>query len=248
MDQETPLIFKFDNLASTNLKMKELEQERNLPEFSVVVTPDQTAGKGQPGNSWESEAGKNLTFSFLIRPFFLTVHEQFRITQLVTLAIMDTLHPLVDGLSIKWPNDIYAGNRKLAGILIENTLTGVHISSSVIGIGININQEVFKSNAPNPVSLKILTKQEILPEAVLNSFLNTFLQRYVSWVEVIDDKQLEREYMSWLFRANGIHRFRDKKGEFRAQIHQIKPSGHLVLKTDESEFRTYAFKEVSFVL
>jgi len=155
--EQIPKIHYFDTLDSTNLKLKELTKNETLPELSVVMARKQTKGRGQLGNSWESEAGKNLTFSILIKPLFIQIHQQFCITQLVTLALMDILKPLYNNVSIKWPNDIYADNKKMGGILIENNIKGNNINESFIGIGLNLNQTIFKSNAPNPISLCQLT-------------------------------------------------------------------------------------------
>jgi len=123
-------------------------------EFTTVIAERQTAGKGQRGNSWESEDCRNITFSFVLYPTFIEARRQFILSQIVSLSIKEELDQWTEGISIKWPNDIYWNDKKICGILIENDLSGHHIGRSISGIGVNINQDVFRSNAPNPISLK----------------------------------------------------------------------------------------------
>ena len=246
--KESPKIHWFESVDSTNIKLKALAWDGSLPELTVVAASDQTAGRGQPGNYWESEAAKNLTFSILIQPAFLQVQQQFYITQLVTLALVDVLKPHYQNIFIKWPNDIYADDLKLAGILIENNLKGNSISDSIIGVGLNLNQTIFKSDAPNPISLCQLTGQQHPPEEMLKAFLQTFISRYLNWIEAGNNKALKKDYLQHLYRYNGWHWYADKTGQFEACFYAIEEDGHLRLKTRTGEIRTYAFKEVSFIL
>jgi len=144
-------IITVESVASTNSYLKELAHSRTLDEGTVIVTRNQTAGKGQQGNAWESEAGKNITCSILLYPSFLPVQHFFLLSEVISLGVKETLDAYTDGITIKWPNDIYYCERKIAGILIENEITGSNISMSVAGIGVNVNQEQFLSDAPNPV-------------------------------------------------------------------------------------------------
>ncbi len=246
MEKSSPKIYRFKSLASTNQELNDLNKSTSIPEFSVVVASEQTAGRGQMGNSWESEPGKNLTFSIIIRPSFLPIQQQFRITQLITLALVRLLNPLLKNVSIKWPNDIYCDDKKIAGILVENSLKGDKIEYSIIGIGLNVNQEIFRSNAANPVSLKQLTKQDFDIYELLNQLIVHFVEIYSDWKVERNDEWLHKNYMENLYRKNGIHPFKDSHGKFFATIAEIKPSGHLILQTKSGNFRTYAFKEVSF--
>lgn len=243
----SPEVFSFSSLESTNTKLKELLLERELPEFSVVITRNQTAGRGQIGNSWESEADKNLTFSIVLYPHFVKIHKQFRITQLVTTALADVLAPLIPGLSIKWPNDIYAGDKKLAGILIENTLTGPIISSTIVGIGLNVNQEVFLSDAPNPVSMKMITGNHYDIDSLFQQIRQAFFIRYIQWLQY-GIKPIKKEYFRQLYRNDGFFAFRDDNGTFTAKIDSVQETGHLLLTDLSGNQRIYAFKEVAFVL
>ena len=146
---------------STNSYLRELiMREKEQPEGTVVITDYQTAGRGQKGNSWESERGKNLTFSILLHPNHIPPGKQFILSQLISIAIVGVLKKYDRHFTIKWPNDIYWKEKKIAGMLIEVDLTGSSLSNAIIGIGININQRHFKSDAPNPVSLTQITGKE----------------------------------------------------------------------------------------
>ena len=153
-----PLIH-LEETDSTNKYLNELCNKQCVEELTTITADFQTSGRGQRGNSWESEAGQNLMFSFVLYPTFLKARRQFLLSQIISLAIKEELERYVSNISIKWPNDIYWKDKKICGMLIENDLTGVHISRSITGIGINVNQETFCSDAPNPVSLKQINGQ-----------------------------------------------------------------------------------------
>ena len=243
-----PNIIKFDLLTSTNDKMSELIKKDNLPEFSIVTTENQSIGKGQMGNSWESEPGKNLTFSIFCKPNFIPINEQFKITQIITLSIINSLKPILKNISIKWPNDIYCGDKKIAGILVENSLKGSKIDDSIIGVGLNVNQTEFHSDAPNPSSLKLLTNKEHNLDELLNKILFNFIDIYLDLLHNDNSKSMQKKYMSNLYRSDGLYKYSDDKGDFYAKIVDIMSTGHLVLETESGEIRKYAFKEVSFIV
>ena len=204
----------------------------------VVVADNQTEGRGCGTNRWESERGQNLLFSLMIHPENLPANQQFQISMAISLAIIDALGQMVGDLSIKWPNDIYWRNGKLAGILIENTLKGNLIKDSIIGVGLNVNQRKFHSDAPNPVSLWQITGQETNREQLLKDIL----QR-------LDFKDgLKERYMKSLYRRKGFHPYTDKDGVFMAEIVGVEDDGHLLLSDDNGKKRRYAFKEVQFVI
>ena len=171
---ETPKIIRLAETDSTNNYLREQCAKARLPEGSLVIADFQTAGKGQVGNSWESEAGKNLMFSILLYPDSLPANRQFLISQIASLSVKETLEGYTDSVKVKWPNDIYWKDRKICGMLIENDLSGQHLYCSVIGIGLNINQEIFRSDAPNPVSLTQITGKVYDREEVLARFLRIF--------------------------------------------------------------------------
>lgn len=242
-----PQYFYFNQLPSTNSKLKELVQEKDLPEFSIVLTPDQTAGRGQIGNAWESQKDMNLTFSLLLRPVFLEPQNQFYISKIISLAIIDTLKPIISETCIKWPNDIYINDQKLAGILIENSLMGASINYSIAGIGLNVNQEHFISEAKNPVSIKNITGEQ----HNLKKLLQTFIRNLQEWYYRLQNEQIsqiDQTYINHLYRSKGYHSFIDQSGQFKAKFKGILPTGNLILEDEQAALRTYAFKEVEFVI
>ena len=230
-------IVHIDETDSTNRWLKD-HGEGTM----VVATDYQTAGKGCGSNVWESERGKNLTFSMLIHPDGIAAREQFRITEVVSVALCRTLQPYIyNKVEIKWPNDIYVGDRKLCGILIENRLQGNVIVDCIIGIGLNVNQRVFLSDAPNPVSMYQLTGQETDREALLADFLQTFDQEWQS-------KANGSEYRELLYRKGKDGLYEAKTGRFVAKLTDVLPDGRLLLVDEEGKEHTYAFKEVSFII
>jgi len=245
-NQQKPKIIYFESLKSTNSKIRELHQTERLPEFSVVFTSSQTAGRGQMGNHWESEDNMNLTFSMLLYPDFIEIQQQFILNYIITVAIRDVLKKHIPEIKIKWANDIYAGNKKLAGILIENSILGASIDYSIVGIGLNVNQTVFVSDAPNPVSMKMISGQSYELEPLLKDIMNAIINRYIQYAETGVEK-IKNEYNLNLYRSKGFFPYRDKDGDFSARIEKIDESGHLMLVDTNGLQRKYAFKEVVFV-
>ncbi|MEA4936835.1 MAG: biotin--[acetyl-CoA-carboxylase] ligase [Paludibacter sp.] len=233
---------------STNGLMKELIWTGDLPEGFVVRTDFQTRGKGQGTNKWESAKGKNLLFSILLKPVHVPVEEQFLISQIISLAIADSLRRLVspddDGFSIKWPNDIYWQNKKVGGILIENTWQGRKIASSVIGIGLNVNQKQFVSEAPNPVSLFQIFGRRFRRKALFKAVLSS-IEAYYSDP---DKDKIRKQYHQSLFRKNGFFLFRSGKLNFEAEVVEVANDGRLILRERNGKISGYYFKEVEFVL
>lgn len=245
-ENEMPRFIRLKETTSTNNYLRGLVGKEQLPEGSVVVTDFQTAGRGQVGNSWESEGGRNLMFSVILYPDFLPANRQFLISQIAALSVKETLDQYTDDITVKWPNDIYWKDRKICGMLIENDLTGQSLFCSVIGIGININQQEFRSNAPNPVSLTQITGREYDLDEILNSFLERLYNRYLGLIREEED-EIRSAYMATLYRGDGYYPYKDEQGVFNARIHTIEPTGHLVLQLPGGELRRYAFKEVSVV-
>ena len=231
---------------STNKLLRELLINEKLPEFSLVKTGFQTAGRGQLGNSWESAKGKNLTFSLVVYPEFLPANRQFLISEITSLSIKQMLDEYTENITVKWPNDIYFKDSKICGMLIEIDLLGDKLCRSIIGIGLNINQEQFISNAPNPISLYQITGMKYSLDKILNRFIELFSNDYLSIKDGKHDA-IETAYMNSLYRKDGFHTFKDKNGVFKASIFGIEPTGHLLLKLSSKEVRKYAFKEVSFI-
>lgn len=243
----SPRIIRLTETGSTNNYIHDLSEKETLPEGTVVIADFQSHGKGQVGNSWESEAGKNLMFSVLLHPEFVPANEQFLISQISALAVQQMLETCVKPISVKWPNDIYWQDKKICGMLIENDIAGTKLINSVIGIGININQQKFRSNAPNPVSLAQITGREYDLQEMLNIFLSCFFKLYHTLMQgTVDD--IRCLYFASLYRGKGFYPFKDDHGEFEACIRDVESSGHLILSLRNGEERRYAFKEVSFVM
>lgn len=232
---------------STNNCLQTVCAKEKVEEFTTVVADFQTSGRGQRGNSWESEPFKNLLFSFVLFPEFLEARRQFLISQIVSLAIKEELNTYTDDISIKWPNDIYWKEKKICGILIENDLMGRNINQSIAGIGININQEEFHSLAPNPVSLYQITgKQYDIFEVLKNIMLR--IQSYYKLLQKDETAPIVTQYEKSLFRKEGMHRYRDANGEFLARIVCVEPEGRLILEDKMQNQRGYMFKEVEYLL
>lgn len=231
---------------STNRYCK--EQPLKVGDELLVVSADfQTAGRGQGSNTWESEAAKNLTFSIKFRPKGVPASRQYILLQSAALALCEVLDALVNApVSIKWPNDIYVEDRKISGTLSECTLTGCCIETCILGIGINVNQQRFTSDAPNPVSLFQLTGTEHDRELLLEQVT----ERMTWWIGEADKGHFDHIhtcYMQRLYRRKGAHLYRDCNGEFEATIQGITPYGHLLLQRTNGEVSEYAFKEVQFI-
>lgn len=235
----------YEELPSTNLFLNELLQQSDCEEFYCVSTDFQSKGRGQTGNGWESERGKNLTFSLLLKPVFLSPVSQFVISQLISVSLKKVLDGYTDGVTIKWPNDIYWQDRKIAGILIENSLMGHSIETSIVGIGLNVNQTEFVSGAPNPVSLKMILETEVDRRELLNDILTEICDNY----QIVREKgasYLQKFYFANLYRKEGYHPFSDQNSRFFARIIDIHDDGRLILETEQGEEKAFYFKEVSF--
>lgn len=242
------IVVSMNETASTNLELKRLQQNESLPEGSLVMTDFQTEGRGQAGKSWFSDKGENLLFSFLLYPHFVLAKEQFIISRIVSLALKGMLDRFMDNVTIKWPNDIYWNDKKIAGMLIENSLTGQHIDFTIVGIGLNVNQDKFPSTLPNPVSMKQITRHLHNRDSLLEDFLSEFFLLYRK-LQNNNWQSIENEYMQQLYRNDKEYSFEDKNGRFEAKIKNVLPLGHLVLETyPDKEERIYAFKEIAFVL
>ena len=241
---------KLKETTSTNDYLARLCKESKAKEFYTVIAESQTKGKGQRGNSWESEAGKNLTFSTVLYPTALEANKQFCLSMLAALACHEALDNYIDGFSIKWPNDIYWKDKKIGGILIENELEGKYIVQTIIGIGLNINQDVFHSDAPNPVSLKQILGVEVKLQEVLMKVVHGIIGGYRQLETNFDVtlQAISTLYRKHLYRREGLFPYRDAQGDFLAEYQNVELDGHLVLKDEQGTLRRYAFKEVNFIL
>jgi BirA family biotin operon repressor/biotin-[acetyl-CoA-carboxylase] ligase len=236
--------FYIKQTPSTNQLIWEMNREKELPEGFVISTDFQLAGKGQPGNTWESSEGKNILFSLMLRPIQLPMEELFLLSQLVSIAIKNALEDYVSNITVKWPNDIYWNDRKLAGILIENSLQGNKIKMVVIGVGLNVNQQVFKSDAPNPVSLMQITGKRKNRKLILKQIVKNILNLYSE----MNKEKIRSQYYRSLYRNDGYYFFKDEMDSFKAKIHAVHPDGQLELEKETGERKSYYFKEVQYIL
>ena len=229
----------------------------DLEDMSVFWTTRQTAGRGQMGNSWEAEPNRNVSFSVLLHPDFIAPRQQFVISELTALAVVDALceflpEPCRPMVSIKWPNDIFVGEEKICGMLIENQLMGGQLTSSVLGIGINVNQQKWVGNAPNPTSMRLVAGQKYVPEQVMQRVAELICRQYKLLRIAYDctSDEIHKRFCQNLYRRVGLHPYVDAQtGEaFRASITDVEPTGPLHLTTEAGEERVYSFKEVRFVL
>ena len=241
---------KLKETTSTNDYLAHLCKESKAKEFYTVIAESQTKGKGQRGNSWEAETGKNLTFSTVLYPTVLEANKQFCLSMLTALACHEALSNYTDGFSIKWPNDIYWKDKKIGGILIENELEGKYIVQTIIGIGLNINQETFYSDAPNPISLKQILGVEVRLEEVLTKVVHGIIGGYRQLENNFDvtSQAISTLYRKHLYRREGLFPYRDVQGEFLAEYQDVELDGRLILKDEQGTLRRYAFKEVNFIL
>jgi BirA family transcriptional regulator, biotin operon repressor / biotin---[acetyl-CoA-carboxylase] ligase len=235
------------NIESTNTYASGLVQRESISEGTIIYTNFQSAGRGQKGNRWESEDGKNLLFSIVLFPEMVIPEDQFIISMFVSLGICDFLKTLIPACKIKWPNDIYAGDDKIAGILIESSITGNSINNSIAGIGLNINQDHFPVYVPNPVSLKMLTGKNYDPDLCLKQLAGWLDKRYK---QLISDRRSEirNEYISSLYRLNELHNFKAKDGIFSGKIVAVADSGCIRIEDREGKIREFFFKEIDFII
>ena len=237
-------IYNFEEVGSTN----DVAKEQKYQHGDIICAERQISGRGQRGNKWLSPKGENITMSMVLEPTSVAVEKQFFISKVVTLALADAMRSYGIEVRIKWPNDIYVGDKKLMGILIENNLNNGVMSRSVPGIGINVNQTKFDPTLPNPTSMRVVTGREFLTEEVVACVAGCIAERYAQ-LERGEYETIMAEYHKLLYRLDEPHRFRYPQGaEFTATIRGALPTGDLVLEHEGGECRTYLFKEVEYII
>ncbi|MDB5281209.1 MAG: biotin--[acetyl-CoA-carboxylase] ligase, partial [Bacteroidota bacterium] len=222
-------IIALDSIDSTNNYTKDLLSKSRPVEGTIVTAREQFAGRGQMGNNWATEAGKNITLSLILYPDFLEADKQFFLNMAVALAIKDFCEFAIgDEVRIKWPNDIYFDDHKLGGVLIENTINGNKLSSSVIGIGINVNQIEFDPALPNPVSLQQIKKSEF---DLLNLIeqLCSFIEKYYLQLRQLHFNFLDKGYTVALYRFQQTHEFKKGESIFKGEINGVTKEGKLII-------------------
>lgn len=232
-------------VTSTNDYTADLLKRSAVIEGTVILALEQTAGKGQGDNSWESEAGKNLTFSIILHPVFLLPEQQFYLNKVIPLAITDHLNRIIKSapVQIKWPNDIYYDNKKLGGILINHLISGNILKTSVIGIGLNINQTIFNKSIPNAISLKQILNHELNLQEQLKSLCECFENRYNNLrgkhFSTLDDdyKKNLLGFSEWRIYRKGINKI-------EGQIMGVDESGRLEIQTKGGALLTFSHGEI----
>ncbi len=236
-----------NEVDSTNNYANQLVLTKAAEEGTVVLAQFQNSGKGQKGNTWESEPRKNLLASFILRPVFLKPAEQFYISKIISLSIAEILKSNTNDVTIKWPNDIYAGKRKIAGILIENSVLGQNIETSIAGIGLNLNQEVFVSGAPNPVSLKQLTGKNYEIQQFADH-LFVVIEKWYSKLKSFKFSEIDMIYHESLFRMKEWANYSADGKTFEARMIGTGQFGQLQLEHHDGKITGHFFKEVEFVI
>ena len=238
------MIYRFNTLGSSN-------DEACKPQYvegDIILAQCQTAGRGQRGHTWESREGENLTFSLVLEPLFLPPSEQFLISECVALGVCDALLHYGIEAQIKWTNDIYIGDRKLAGILIEHKLQGSALARTVAGIGLNVNQKAFSDDLPNPISMAQAAGREFDREEVLQTVAASLMVRYEQLREG-GAKELQADYHQRLYRLGQEHCYALPDGSrFRGIIRGVEPTGALRIENERGELLSFLFKEVEFVI
>lgn len=243
-----PAIIHLPETGSTNSAAIELLSKERPGEGSVIITDHQTDGRGIDTNKWESEKGMNLTFSLILYPTF-NAGQQFILNKAISLGIYDFLVAGLPGqkVSIKWPNDIYIGDKKACGILIQNSVIGNRFDYVVVGIGLNVNQTLFISNAPNPVSLKMITGKDYNLEELLQQLLRSVTKRYRQ-VKPESIHEIENDYQFALYRRMEWHDYLLKDVNVPARITGTSAYGQLLLETRTNQIVVCNLKEVKFIL
>jgi len=241
------ILHQYNYLDSTNEEALRLISDEKAGEGMVLRAHEQTRGRGTGENSWESEPGKNLTFSVILQPRFLEPSRQFALTEMISLALFDVTECRFgcEFLHIKWPNDLYFNNKKLAGVLVQNRIKANQLDFSVIGVGLNVNQKKFFSDAPNPASLIHFSKKE----ESLSCLLDEILEQLGYYYEKIkaDTKSLDDLYLQKLYRMGEWAKYSDEAGIFMAKITGINRYGQLLMTDRQGNLRVYGFKEVKFL-
>lgn len=229
---------------STNTLALELSQKEELPEGTVIITGHQTQGRGQQGNTWVSEKGKNLTFSLVVKPSFLAIKDQFNLNMAVSLGIRDFAAKVLNQqVNVKWPNDIMVNDYKICGILIENQIQGTAFTNSVIGIGLNVNQKGFYSN--NASSLSMLSNREFDLQEVLEQIAAS-LEKWYMVLRQNGIDRIKQAYLASLYGVNERRRFKTSHEHFDGIIEGVDNAGRLMIQT-KIGFRYFNTKEVQFV-
>lgn len=233
--------------SSTNLFMQEWKKAGKLKNGDVLRAVNQNNGIGQHGNFWESEAGKNLTFSLFLETHFIPASDVFLLNKIISVALYDYLKSSgLPQVTIKWPNDLFVGDKKIAGMLTHNSFLGDKLENSIIGIGMNINQMEFITDAPNPISMKQITGIDYDLEKELDSILN-YIEKELEQFNYYNRKQLNAKYLRFLYGFGESRQFKDSEGSFIGVIKSVDSFGRLLIKKEKGLQSVYDIKEIQFL-
>lgn len=241
-------LISIKEVDSTNNFLKQLvSKSKPLIEGTVIMAENQYAGRGQHQGNWHAEPGKNLTFSLLLKPTFLPLNAQFDLIRVISLGVYDALEPLLGNkLKIKWPNDIYYSDKKLGGMLIENMVQAGHIKNSIIGIGLNVNQESFPDDLFNAISLKQILPANYDLKALLYHICQSIEAYYLN-LKAGKILFVRNMYLSRLYRLNEVKAYKSKHGVFNGVIKNVKDNGLLVVEGNNNENLEFSLKEIEFL-
>ena len=233
---------------STNNHLKELlSNSKPLPEGTVIMADNQYAGRGQQQNGWFASPGKNLTFSLLLKPHFIALNNQFDLTRVISLGVFDALQPLLGAdLKIKWPNDVYYNDKKLGGILIENLVQGNKIKNSVVGIGLNINEDNFPDWVPNAISVKQILHDDYDKHSLLSDICRNIEAWYLN-LKAGKIDLIRNTYLSRLYWLNEEKAFKTGEDLLNGVITNVRDNGLLVVKNNNSRELEFSLKEIEFL-
>ncbi len=239
-------IISLPSCHSTNDIVADMADNHSLFDGAVIVTQNQTKGKGQRGNVWLSEVGKNLTFSVFLKPKFLKANQQFELNRISSLAIYDVVKSFLpqSTVRIKWPNDIYVNKLKIGGILIENNLNGASLNQTILGIGLNVNQE--ELILPTATSMKKVSGKDVELDWLLSLLLEK-LEHYYLILRGNDLRLIHQLYEEKLFRKDQVAYYEDGAGRYNGILKGTEADGVLLIEDEAGSIRSYNFKEVKFL-
>ena len=237
-------LIELDSIGSTNNYLSKLANETFVENGSVILAHNQTNGKGQRGNGWESESGKNLTFSVLLQTEFLKISQNFLLSMMVCNSVHELLSQYIDKVEIKWPNDILVDNKKIAGILIENSIVNQHLHQSIIGIGVNLNQRDF-STAPQASSLALLLKKELNKKEVFTKLLTIIERNYLELKQGLWFR-INSYYLNHLlgYKTEQNYQIIKTKERITGRITEVEHNGFVRIMTSDRRSQLFEMKEI----
>ena len=239
-------IIHIDVCDSSNAECLKFTELLNTKTEFGLIAKKQVAGRGMGKNTWFATVGKNITASFVKYPRFLDTDKQFYLSMVASLAVYDLLAETGLKTRIKWPNDIWADNKKICGILIENSISGKGIEHCRIGIGLNVNENKFPFDLPNPVSMKQLGLEHLSPDDLVYDLADS-LDKWYYRLKDGDFVRIKKQYLSHLMGYKKYLKYQDNESEFEAKIIDVNDLGYIVLQDKSHKIREYEMKSVKLV-